>query len=209
MPRGPVTHPRSQGQHLGVSMPARTIPCMLGCSPHWFLSWDLAPRNPFQIYIYSQRRTSPAVLSLLVSRRSPGHQLLDRGPKAGRGPAGQPERTGSSAQSRRCEVPCGQGGGVMGPQCRPHGRLPLVRLQKPLPSSTALSWAVLTGPPALGDPLGSSPGGSQRRDEGGGRRQRTADVPTPSLLAPLGAGVHSAPGVCRLQLPARSPAPLT
>ena len=79
MPRGPVTHPRSQGQHLGVSMPARTLPCMLGCSPHWFLSWDLAPRNPFQVYIYSQRRTSPAVLSLLVSRRSPGHQLLDRG----------------------------------------------------------------------------------------------------------------------------------
>ena len=193
-------------------MPARMLPCMLGCSPHWILSWDLAPRSPLQIHIYSQRRTSPAVLSLLVCRRSPGHQLLGRGPKAGRGPAGRPERTGSSVQSRRCEVPCGQGGGVTGPQCRPHGRLPLICLQKPPPSSTALSWAVLTGPPALGDPLGSARGApkGETREVGEGGGPLTSPLrPSWPLWELVPTAAHSAPGVCRLQLPARSPAPLT
>lgn len=170
------------------------------------------PQNPLQIHIYSRRRTSPAVLSLLVSRRRPGCiSFWTEGQRQG---GDRPEgwgRTGSLAQSCRCEVPCPQGGGILGPQCGRHSRLPLVCLQEPPPSSTAPSWAVLRGSPALGDPRGSARGGpeGETREVGEGTGPLASPRP-PSwplwLLVP--AGCPLSPGGCVSSLLAQSPEPL-
>lgn len=121
------------------------------------------------------------------------NQPCSSAPLEGRG------RPGSSVQSRRCgEVPWLQGGGVPGPQRSCHGRLPLICLQKPPPSSTAPSWAVLTGSPALGDPLGSARGGpeGEMREAGEGTGPHSLPPGPSGCCCPPAA--HSALGVCRL-----------